>query len=170
MFETIFNFCKPSISWYRYFSSSLCMCSKAFIFYLSSIFLVRFNKKLIGTRTPFNFILFVMLGSISAITIIGGEYLFLPIVTVIIFLLLLNKLIMVIISTFPKVELFLKGPPVLLVKDGEILWDNLKKTRITNDEILNALQRQMHTNDFSKISSAYLASNGEINFIIDRSI
>jgi len=140
------------------------MLLRAFILYFSSFLLIRFNKRFMGIRTPFNFILFVMLGSISAVAITEHAP-FLPVLAIIFVLIFLNRAISFIEFRSPAFERLFKGKIVELVKNGEIQWDNMRKSSITKRELLNELQSRLHTRDLADISLALLASDGEINFI-----
>jgi len=140
------------------------MLLRAFILYVTNFLLIRFNKRFMGIRTPFNFVLFVMLGSISAVAITEHAP-FLPILGIILLLILFNRTISFFEFHFPAFERLFKGEIVELIKDGEIQWNNMKKNSITKRELLNELQSRLHTRSLSEISSAFLASDGEINFI-----
>ncbi|HQG31941.1 MAG TPA: DUF421 domain-containing protein, partial [Deltaproteobacteria bacterium] len=52
-------------------------------------------------------------------------------------------------------------PPLLLVKNGSILKDNLRKELITNDELMSKL-REKGVTDLSQISEVYMESDGQI--------
>lgn len=165
MLENFFAFIKAALDLDRsnimiFFYMSL----RGFIIYFTSVILLRFNKRFAGIRTPFNFILYVMLGSISAAAIIGTIP-FLPVYGVILLLMALNRTIASIVFFSPYWERLIKGPVVILVKDGKIQWKNMEKSYITERELLNELHRQLHTKDLSKVASALLASDGAINFI-----
>ncbi len=146
---------------------ALMMIIRGIIIYFVGISLARFNKKLIGVRTPFNFILFVMLGSIFAQAIIDGSS-FIPILATIVALTMLNGLMTLLAYYSPSIEDFVKGQPSILLKDGEIQWSKMRKYYITEQELLNELNAQLHTNNFNKVESAILASDGTINFIEKR--
>jgi len=55
-------------------------------------------------------------------------------------------------------------PPLLLVKNGSILKDNLRKELITNDELMSKL-REKGVTDLSQISEVYMESDGQISII-----
>lgn len=140
------------------------MIVRGIIIYLFGITLARFNKKLLGIRTPFNFMLFVMLGSISANAVVFEE-LFLPILGTILFLTLLNGLITALAYYFPSIEFFVKGTDAVLVKNGKIQWSAMRNNLITEREVINELQTQLHTSSLEEVATATLASDGTINFI-----
>lgn len=145
------------------------MTIRGVIVYFFGIYLARFNKKLVGIRTPFNFILFIMLGSIFANAIVE-ETAFLPIMCSIVLLTLLNGLMTMLAYYLPSVELFLKGSSSELVKEGEIQWKAMRKNFITRHELINELHTQLHTDKLQDVKSAELASDGTINFITNGDI
>lgn len=140
------------------------MSLRSLFIYISGLVFVRFNKKFIGTRTPYNFMLFMMLGSMSAAAITGAAP-FLPVYGAILSLIFLNKFIACLSFYFPTFERIFKGPAVLLVKNGKINWDNMKNNYITKIELINALQQQQHRNNLAETDFAFLATDGTINFI-----
>jgi|GEM_PF-863159 uncharacterized membrane protein YcaP (DUF421 family) len=143
---------------------TIMMIIRGIIIYFLGATLARFNKKLIGVRTPFNFLLFIILGSVFAQAIIDGSS-FLPILGTILTLFTLNGLMTMLAYYLPSVESFVKGQPSILVKDGEIQWGKMKKYYITEQELLNELHRQLHTQNLNSVESAFLASDGTIIFI-----
>jgi len=145
------------------------MTIRGIIVYLFGITLTRFNKKLFGIRTPFNFILFIMLGSIFANAILYADTFIHTLGTVLI-LMLLNGLITVLSYYVPVIELFVKGSPSQLVKNGEIQWDEMRKEFITQRELLTELHSKLHTHDLNKIAAANLESDGTIEFIEKREV
>lgn len=142
----------------------LYMCIRATIIYFIGMTIARSNKKIIGIRTPFNFMLFVMLGSIFANAVINGEF-FLSIVGTILFLIGLNFIMKILSFRYRWVETFVKGSPVELVKNGVIHWDQMNTHLITERELLNELASQSHHYNIQNIKSAILDSDGSINFI-----
>lgn len=140
------------------------MIMRGIIAYLFGITLARFNKKLFGIRTPFNFVLLIMLGSIFANAILNAST-FLPTLGTILFLILFNGLVTELAFYFPMVERFIKSTPSILVKNGEIQWNNMKKEFITERELLTELHAQLHTSNLKEVEIALLVSDGTIHFI-----
>ena len=165
MFENFFSFIQTALKLDKANAILFAyMLLRGLIIYFTSFLLIRFNKRFMGIRTPFNFILFVMLGSLSAAAI--TEYRpFLPILGVILALIFLNRIISAIEYHFPRFEKLFKGPIIVLVKNGEIQWNNMERTYITKRELMNELQQRLHTRDLKSIASALLTSDGQINFI-----
>lgn len=162
----MWNFIIDAITVALEHSNSLAgMCVRAFVIYVVTIAFIRLNRKFIGTRTSYNFPLFIILGSASAAAIEQRE-LFLPILGTIIFLILLNIFLGTLSFYFPTFERFFVGAPVILIKNGIVRWDIMRSYSITEHELRNALQQQLHTNDFSIIEKALLTNEGTINFLV----
>ena len=141
------------------------MTMRGILLYMLSMLSIRLNKKFLGIRTSYSFILFVMLGSLSAAAVVD-EGLFLPIVSTLIILSIINRVVATVFFHYPRLENFFIGELVPLVSDGEIQWHNMRAHLISGRDLLNALQTQLHMEDFSKISLAYLATDGTINFVL----
>lgn len=153
-----------TIMGWEHFNLVLAMSMRGVILYVLAIVSIRLNKKFLGIRTSYNFILFVMLGSLCAAAI-TEEGLFLPITSTIILLSLLNRILSSFFFHYPQLENVFLGKPVLLVSNGEFQRHNMRAYFVTTNDLVNALQTQLHTNDFGKVESAYLATDGTINFI-----
>ena len=145
------------------------MLIRSLIIYFFGVTIAHFNKKLIGIRTPFNFILFIMLGSIFANAIVDKNV-FLVTMAATLFLILLNGLMTMLSFHIPFIESFVKGNDTILVKNGHIQWHAMEENFITKRELLKELHTQLHTNSLKKISYAILESDGTINFIQQKTI
>ncbi|MFX3673146.1 MAG: DUF421 domain-containing protein [Paenisporosarcina sp.] len=63
---------------------------------------------------------------------------------------------------FPKLRELLMGVPSVLIKDGKIRLDELKKARLTTDELEVAI-RQRNIGSIEDVELAILESNGTIS-------
>jgi uncharacterized membrane protein YcaP (DUF421 family) len=164
-----FNVLQEAIGFNSFTSMALLHTAiRGVIIYLFGITLARFNKTLFAIRAPFNFMLYIMLGSIFATATLNVNY-FLPMLCTVSLLMLLNGLITMIVFYFPVVEPVIKGAPVIIVKNGKIQWDAMNKEFITESELLAELNSQLHIRDLSKIDTAILTSEGTICFITKNS-
>ncbi len=64
----------------------------------------------------------------------------------------------------PKLRPVMEGEPLLLVEDGKVLARNLRRERITEDE-LAAEARQQQIADLADVRFAVLETSGRISFI-----
>ena len=79
-------------------------------------------------------------------------------------LFLLNALLRLLIYRFRKVEHFLEGSSVMLVYNGKINEENMRRMRITYEE-LNASIREHGVKDVSEVDLAVLEADGNISVL-----
>jgi uncharacterized membrane protein YcaP (DUF421 family) len=65
---------------------------------------------------------------------------------------------------FRRVQPLLEPQPMIVVQDGEVLEPNLRKERMTVDELL-AEARQQQINSLDEVRWAVLESSGKVSFI-----
>ena len=59
----------------------------------------------------------------------------------------------------------IKGSPRTLVKDGEMLWDAMRKSHISRNDLLGALRTQARISDVAQVQRARLERSGDISVI-----
>ena len=131
--------------------------------YLVLIAVVRMmGKRQIGQMEPSEFVVTMLVANLAAIPMQdGGIPLFsgfVPIVTVLGVELVLSALSMKNI----RLRRILCGKPVILIENGNILQKNLKKTRITLDELTGHL-REKDVLDLQSVQYAILETNGNLS-------
>jgi uncharacterized membrane protein YcaP (DUF421 family) len=65
---------------------------------------------------------------------------------------------------FPRAGRFIHPPPLLLVKDGQMLRRNMRQELITEQELMSKL-REQGIEDLSKVKEAYMEGDGRISVI-----
>lgn len=144
---------------------ALYMGLRAIIIYFIGVTISRSNKKIMDIHTPFNFMLFVMLGSIFAQAILIKK-MFLQVLCAISTLIFVNYIMKKLSFHFPIIERFVKGSRVFLIENGEINWDEMSSHGITKRELLNELASQLHTYDLTRVERVILGSDGTMNFVL----
>lgn len=124
------------------------------------------GKRQIGEMEPSEFVVTMLMADLAAvpmqdlgIPLISG---IIPILTI----MTIELLMSVLSYRFPTVRRILCGNPVLIMKHGKIIHENLKKTRLTPDELIEHL-REKDIFDLSVIQYAILETNGQISAMID---
>ncbi len=136
---------------------------RTILLYLVLIAVVRLmGKRQIGQMEPAEFVVTMLVANLAAIPMQdGGIPLFsgfVPIVTVLGVELVLSALSMKSV----RLRRILCGKPVILVENGNILQKNLKKTRITLDELTGHL-REKDVLDLQSVQYAILETNGNVS-------
>lgn len=139
---------------------------RAFLIYFAGIFLVRFQAQFMGINTPFSYMLNIMMGSLLADAILG-KGLYLAVVGAAFTIALMNWLIASLCFYFPSIDIFFRGEPDILVKDGRIQWKAMRKNLITKDELMESVHKQTQSDNLVKVKRAYFENSGEITVITE---
>ena len=136
---------------------------RTIILYLTLLAAVRLmGKRQIGQLEPSEFVVAMLLADLTAIPMQDGSLPLLsglvPMLTVVGLELTLSLLIMKSVA-FRK---FLCGKPVILIDNGKLLQENLRRTRITLDELTGHL-RQKDVLDLSCVQYAILETDGNLS-------
>ena len=65
---------------------------------------------------------------------------------------------------FPVLESLLQPRPLLLIRDGRILWRNLRMEFVSKEELLGKL-RENGITDPAEVKTAYMESDGQVSVI-----
>lgn len=141
------------------------MAIRAFIVYTVAVMLVRLGRKrFLAKPSSFDLVLLLMLGSVLSRSITGNAPFFQTLVA---------GTILIVIHTFFSAITFystrwgalIKGRAMILIKDGKVNWDNMRRAQLTERDLLSALRRNGQLQDYSKVKLAILERNGEISII-----
>lgn len=135
------------------------------IIYILGIVTLRLQRQFMTIRTPFTYMLNIIIGSVFANAIIGTVP-YLPVLGMAIVMNAITWFIALITFYFPGFEKIIKGKPEILIKDGQIQWQVMRKNLITKDELMDSVHRLTKTNDLSHIKIAYFENSGRITFVI----
>ena len=131
--------------------------------YLVLIFAVRLmGKRQIGEMEPTEFVVTMLLANLAAIPMQDGAIPLysglVPILTVLGMELVLSGLIMHSVV----LRKFFCGKPVILINNGKIIQENLRRTRITLDELTGHL-REKDVLDIRTVQYAILETDGNLS-------
>ncbi|WP_102347657.1 DUF421 domain-containing protein [Bacillus sp. Marseille-P3661] len=135
---------------------------KIFTLYLITIAIMRLmGKSTIIQMTPYDLVAIIIVGTIASEPLISTE--FIPTVYALAILVVLHIL-------FAKLTLwqwgnrFFLGEPTILIKDGEIVEDNIEKSRLSIAQLLSILRTKGYPK-ISDIDYALLEPIGEVSII-----
>jgi len=138
---------------------------RAIVGFIFVLFLTRVvGRRELSSLQPFDLIMLVMIGdlvqqgitqndfSITGMVLVGGTV---GILTVVVSFTSFR---------FPRLRPVIDGEPVIVMQDGEPIEGNLKRERITMDE-LAAAARQQGIGSLGEVRWAVLETSGSISFI-----
>ena len=138
---------------------------RTIILYSVLIFVIRMmGKRQIGEMEPMEFVVTMLLANLAAvpmqetgIPLLSG---LIPILVVLAMELLLSVLVYYSVGA----RKLLCGKPVILIEKGRIVQENMKKTRITPDELTEFLRIEGIV-DLASVKYAILETNGDISVL-----
>lgn len=138
---------------------------RAVIFYILLTFLMRLmGKRQIGEMQLSEFVTAVLLSELAVLPVTDSD---IPLLHGVLPLLLISSFEVIVSFACQKSKKFrdmLNGDPVLLVKNGQYLYKNLEKARISADEIDTQIRINGY-DDISEIKSVLLERTGKMSVL-----
>lgn len=135
------------------------------LMYISIIIIVRVSgKRSLASFNAFDFLITVTIGSVSASTILSSQTKFFDGITAIVTLIILQFIVAAITAHSKSFRKIIKAEPTLLYFKGSYLDDNLKKMRISKDDVLQEV-RLGAGKTIEKVDAVILEANGKLSII-----
>ena len=135
-----------------------------FAFLLILVITRAVGRRELSSMEPFDLILLVVIGDLVQQGVTQSDYSLTGATTVLVTMSLLVVLTAWLSFRFARLRPILEGEPSLLIADGEILYRNLRRQRMTVEEV-RAEARLSSIGSLSAIRFAVLETNGKISFI-----
>ena len=134
------------------------------MFFILFLLIRLLGKRELGQMTPFEFVVLVVLGDLIQQGVTHNDFSLtgatLAICTFAFWALILSWTTYL----FPRAKDLLDGAPRVVVRDGEIVSENLRRDRLTRDEILSEM-RLAGIGRMSDVAWAILEPQGKMSFI-----
>ena len=141
------------------------MAVRTVVVYAVTLAIVRLgSRRLLSKASAFDFIVAIMLGSIMS-RAINGSAPFLPTLLAGALLLAIHWLFALLAFHTTWFGPVVKGERILLISDGEVQRDGVRRASITEDDLEQALRLHTKQTDPSKVQRAYLERNGQISIV-----
>lgn len=142
------------------------MSIRAVIVFIIALVIIRFgNHRIFGKHSAFDIVLGIIYGSVLSRAITGNSPFFPTLVAALVLMLLHRLLAVIAFNSHFGFGNWIKGKPSVLIKDGEIQWNALRKNSITENDLKEAVRKSGCEADLSKINTAYLERSGDISII-----
>jgi uncharacterized membrane protein YcaP (DUF421 family) len=141
------------------------MAVRAVVVYSLGILLVRVGKRrFLAKPTPFDLVLVLMFGSVMSRAITGNGAFF-PTLGAGCVLIILHRIFSLITYYSSSMGAMLKGSSEVLIKNGQVQWESMRRNHITQKDLISALRRSAKLADPKDVKLATLERNGEISVI-----
>ncbi len=135
----------------------------SFVFFLILLVTRVVGRRELSSLEPFDLILLVVIGDLVQQGVTQSDYSLTGATTVIVTLGLLTVITSWLSFRVRRVRPLLEGEPIVLIADGQLLERNLRRERITHDE-LAAEARLEQIGSLRDVRFAVLETNGRISF------
>lgn len=141
------------------------MVCRGVLIFLHTLLLVRVGgRRIFGKKTSFDIVLGVILGSIMSRALTANAKFF-PTLAAATALVLLHWMLAELSQRYKHFGHLIKGTEVLIVKEGKIQQDALKKTNLTEHDLMESLRSDGSTTEVEDVKAAYLERSGDVSVI-----
>ena len=135
-----------------------------YVFFLILLVTRAVGRRELSSMEPFDLILLVVIGDLIQQGVTQSDYSLTGTTTVIATMATLVVATAYVSFRFRRLRPLLEGEPILLMADGRLLEKNLRRQRMTVEEV-RAEARQQSIGTLDDIEYAVLETNGRISFI-----
>lgn len=138
---------------------------RATVIFVALYLLVRLmGKRELGQMTPFELIVLIVIGDLIQQGVTQNDFSLTGAIIAVSTIAFLAMAMSWATYLWPRAERLLEGEPRVIVRDGEILTDNLRRDRLTHSEI-EAEMRLAGIGRMRDVAWAILETQGRISFI-----
>ena len=136
----------------------------AFVFFLILVLTRAVGRRELSSMEPFDIILLVVIGDLVQQGVTQSDYSLTGVVLVLSTFAVLTVLMAWLSFRFRAVRPVLEGEPIVLIADGELVEANLRRQRMTVEEVRTEA-RLNQIGSLGEVRWAILESNGQISFL-----
>jgi uncharacterized membrane protein YcaP (DUF421 family) len=122
------------------------------------------GKRELNSLEPFDLIMLVVLGDLIQQGVTQDDYSVTGALLVVSTVVLLTTFVSYLNWRVPRLRRYLEGEPIVVVKDGEPIERNMRRERLTVEEIAEEARAQQIAS-LSEIRWAVLENSGKLSFI-----
>lgn len=141
------------------------MALRAVIAFILALIYVRVTGlRTLGRQSAFDAITLLMFGAIMGRSIVSDSSFFGSLLAALV-LMIMHRITALITCVSHKAGVIIKGKPILLFQNGELLQNQMKRVNITHQDIMEAVRLKISTENLNKVATVYLERSGEISVI-----
>jgi uncharacterized membrane protein YcaP (DUF421 family) len=143
---------------------------RAVVLYLFVVFVMRVvGRRELSSLTAFDLVLLIVLGDAIQQGLTQTDYSVTGAVIVVSTFAVLQVATSYLGFKSKRIRSVLEGQPIVLVEDGRLIEGNLRRQRLTPDDVAEEMRLQQILS-FTDVAWAILESNGRISFIEKRTV
>jgi uncharacterized membrane protein YcaP (DUF421 family) len=138
--------------------------------YVSLVVLLRVSgKRTLGKLNAFDFVVTVAFGSVLATAVLDPDTAWVSAVSAMAVLVGAQFVVAQVTTWLPRGRWFVNASPTLVVRDGEVLEDQLRRVRLTHGELAQALRAQGQ-GSVSSVAAVVLEPDGSLSVVPESAV
>jgi uncharacterized membrane protein YcaP (DUF421 family) len=139
---------------------------RAIVLFAFMVLLTRIiGRRELSSLAPFDLILLIILGDSIQQGLTQDDYSLFGAILAVSTIALLQVLVSYTSFRFPRLRLVFEGDPIVIVQDGKPIEKNLRRERMTVEEVLEEARLTQQISSIDQIQWAVLEPSGNISFI-----
>lgn len=139
---------------------------RAVVIYLALMVIFRVSgKRSLAQITTFDFVLLLVIGEATQQALLGDDFSITNAILVITTLVSIDIGLSLLQKRFPRIGPWVEDVPLVLVHDGEVLKHRMEKSRISEEDVLEAARDKQGIERLDQIKYAVLERTGSISII-----
>jgi uncharacterized membrane protein YcaP (DUF421 family) len=123
------------------------------------------GKRTLSEATTFDFVLLLIISEATQQALLGEDFSLTMAAIVIGTLFALNRIADYVGYRFPWLDRIMESVPVILVDEGRLLTDRMRKAHVTEEEILTFARRDHGVESLRQVKYAVLEKSGGITIV-----
>jgi uncharacterized membrane protein YcaP (DUF421 family) len=142
---------------------------RGLIVYSFLLFIFRMSgKRTLSDATTFDLVLLLIISETTQQAMIGNDHSLTNALLLILTLVGATVCLATLKQRFKRLETLLEGTAVILIEKGKFHQDRMEKSRVDENDILEAARQQQGIERFDQIKYAILERSGEITVVPNR--
>lgn len=139
---------------------------RAAVIYLAVMIFIRLSgRRTLAELTVFDFVLLLIISEATEQGMIRNDSSLTNAIVVIVSLILIDIILSLVRQKWHAIDRWFEGVPMVLIDDGKLLKDRLDRSRVDENDILEAARRLRGLENMSQIRYAVLEKDGNITII-----
>jgi uncharacterized membrane protein YcaP (DUF421 family) len=145
--------------------TALQMSMRAGCMFFITLALIRLSgMRTFGKKSAFDIIISIMLGAILSRGITGASS-FVGCVAAATVMVIIHRLLAWLSIKSKNVGKIVKGKYHVLYKNGEIQWENMRRSLISMHDLQESIREEINEDGFDKVDSIFIERNGRITVV-----
>jgi uncharacterized membrane protein YcaP (DUF421 family) len=123
------------------------------------------GKRSLAQITTFDFVLLLIIAETTQQALVGNDFSITKAFLLVITLVSIDITLALWKQRWPRLDKFLEDSPLLLVKDGQVLQEQMEQERIDETDVLSAARELQGLERMEQIKYAVLERDGKITII-----